>query len=135
MSRAKKEAEKVLRAIEFEPAPLSTNKGPVIPDNSPISKKDRRHSGRYYGRITKPQMKFSEIHQNAIDDKEHYDRWTEYKDGYRDWRNMHKNIYYTISFYSDELYYHLLRNNYLIRKYRKIREARKIKERLKSLSP
>ena len=75
MSKAKRLAEKFLRAIEFEPAPLSTKKGRIIPTCSPISRKDRRKSGRYFPRIIKPQMKFSKVYDEAINDQEHYDEW------------------------------------------------------------
>jgi hypothetical protein len=134
MSKAKRLAEKFLRAIEFEPAPLSTKKGRVIPTCSPISKKDRRKSGRYFGRIIKPQMKYSKIYEECMNDQEHYDEWRSCKDGFRDKSNMHKNVYYAMSFYNDELYYNLLRNNNKIRKEQKIRKAMKRKTRLKILA-
>jgi hypothetical protein len=134
MSKAKKLAEKFLKSIEFEPAPLSTNKGRYIPTCSPLSKKDRRKSGRYFPSIIKPQMKFSKIYEEGLNEQERWDEWRSFRDGFRDKTNMHKNIYIQMSWYNDELYYNLLRNNYQIKKERKIREAMKKKERLKRLA-
>ena len=49
-----------------------------------ITKKDRRHSGRITPKIIKPQMKYSEIKEKALEPNEVYDDWENYRDGFRD---------------------------------------------------
>lgn len=125
MSKAKILAEKFLKMIEFEAAPLSTNKGRRIPTCSPLTRKDRRHSGH---KII------------CFDDKDYpvqfdtYDSWSDYRDDMRDRSNMRKNIYIQMSWYNDELYYNLLRNNHKIKKEQKIRKIMKKRTRLKLAS-
>ena len=75
MSKVKKLAEKFLRKLEFEPAPLSTNKGRHIETKSPITKKDRRHSGH--------KVYFSDDDDYPIQ-FDTYDEWSNYRDSLRD---------------------------------------------------
>lgn len=49
------------------------------------SKKDRRHSGRYYPKIIKPNMKYSDIIIEALDPKSEYDEWISWRDSMRDY--------------------------------------------------
>jgi hypothetical protein len=124
MSKAKKEAEKMLKAIEFEAAPMSTDRGRRIPTCSPLTRKDRRHSGH---KII------------CYDDKDFpiqfdtYDSWSDYRDGLRDRSSMRKNIYIQMSWYNDELYNELIRINRKYRKHEKIRKVMKNKKKIKNL--
>ena len=48
------------------------------------TKKVRRHSGRVTPQVIKPDMKYSEIKEQALEPKEVYDDWENYRDGFRD---------------------------------------------------
>jgi len=50
-----------------------------------VTKKDKRHSGRYTPRIIKPQMSYDEMKVEALEPQENYDEWLSHKDGMRDW--------------------------------------------------
>ena len=49
-----------------------------------MNKKDKKHSGRYTPRLIKPQMKYDEIKEQALEPQEKYDDWLERRDGFRD---------------------------------------------------
>lgn len=86
MSKLKKQSEKILRAIEFEPAPLSTNKGKFIRnDHCPnkVNSKERRHRGWVTGRLAEKGMKYSEIFNEAIEPQDYWDDWQDHRDGMR----------------------------------------------------
>ena len=126
-SRLQKQAEKLLRKIEFEPAPLNNNKGPVIDDPGArrLTRKDRRHSGH---RIV------------YADDEDYpimfdsYDCWKEHRDGQRDKSKIIKNIspgqfhrskwFHNIKF-DEELYWQHRKERDKIRRMAKIRRIRK----------
>lgn len=50
-----------------------------------VSKKNRRHSGRYTPRLVCGGMKYSDMKDEALEPMEVYDDWTDYRDGMRDW--------------------------------------------------
>jgi len=83
MSRRKKQAEKLLKAIEFEAAPLSTNKGRMIRnDHCPnkMNSKNRRHRAWVTARWAKP-GKYKEAMAEGTDAAYYYDEWSSKKDG------------------------------------------------------
>lgn len=52
--------------------------------NKNITKKVRRHSGRYTPNIHSKCMKFDKIKDKALEPQEEYDDWIDYRDGQRD---------------------------------------------------
>jgi len=50
-----------------------------------MNKKVKRHSGRYTPRLIKPDMKYDQIKEDALEPLEDYDDWLEQRDGIRDW--------------------------------------------------
>ena len=74
--------QKILDALK-DKAELSIEKGPILPQKSKLSRKDRKHSGRYTPRIV-GKGKISEMIANAEEPGEEYDDWTNYRDGFRD---------------------------------------------------
>jgi hypothetical protein len=84
MSKRKKEAEKLLRAIEFESVPLSTNnRGRVIRnDHCPnkLNSKTKRHRGWITARWSKP-GKYKEAMAEGTDSTYYYDPWEDGHDG------------------------------------------------------
>lgn len=82
VSRREKLLRKMLQALDG-PAPLSTNKGPIVHTPRYISKKDKRNSGRISPRISHPKMKYSEIFDEGLDEQDFYDDWQDWRDGQR----------------------------------------------------
>jgi hypothetical protein len=83
MSKLKKQSEKLLRAIEFEPVPLSTNKGRILRnDHCPnkVNSKKRRHRGWITARIAGLD-KYSQMFADANEPPIYYDAWNTTKDG------------------------------------------------------
>lgn len=79
----------MLKKLSFEPARLSTNKGPLIRENTGItSRKDKKRKGRVRGRIIHPSMKWSEIYEEGLDPEEYWDDWRDHRDSYRDTSNL-----------------------------------------------
>lgn len=52
-----------------------------------LTKKDRRHSGRYTPRVA-GKGKYSEMIANAEEPQEEYDDWIERRDSMRDWNYL-----------------------------------------------
>ena len=50
-----------------------------------VTKKVRRHSGRYTPRVIEPGMKYADIVAEALEPVQQYDDWIERRDGMRDW--------------------------------------------------
>lgn len=77
----------MIRALLFEPAPLSNNKGPLLDDyrcHRFNSHKDLKRSGHVVGRIIHPNMKWKEIYQEGLEPQEYWDDWKDKKrDGLR----------------------------------------------------
>ena len=134
MSKLTKEAKKLLRAIEFEPAPLSTNKGNYVRSSfSRGTKKDKLNSGRYQPRIIKPQMKYSEIINEGLEPLEEYDDWQDWRDGQRDICNTSKiyKIGFTRSGWRKEVYDNLKQLNAKLKRHEYIRRQMRAKERMR----
>ena len=91
-SRRRKQAERILRALE-EPAPLNNNKGKIVHSKYPRSRKVRRHSGRRFPRIVGSGMKWSEIIKEALEPNSQWDDWKDYRDGMRHWWCEHFRKY------------------------------------------
>jgi hypothetical protein len=137
-SKLQKQAEKLLRAIEFEPAPLSTNRGKrILLSFSRGTKKDRLNDGRYHPRIIKPQIKYSEIQQEALEPQEEYDDWDNWRDGMRDFGFKNKDkIYKNVNLgkfhhWNEEAYYNLKHLNAKLKKHEYIRRQMRAKERIR----
>jgi hypothetical protein len=130
MSKAKKEAEKFLRAIEFEAAPLSKNKGRHIYD--PICRrltdKDRRHSGH--------KMYFCEDEEGYVTQFDTYDAWAEHRDGMRNIfaikkvSKIHPNMFWC----DEDRYWDLRKEIKRMKKKERIRKIMKYKEKLKKFN-
>lgn len=83
MSKLKKEAERLLRAIEFEPVPLSKNKGKCIRNDhcpSKFNSKKRRHKGWITPKLA-GKYKYSKIFEEGLEPQLMYEPWTTRKDG------------------------------------------------------
>lgn len=82
----RKALKKILDALR-EPAPLSTNTGPLIRGSSRyLSRKDKKHSGWVTPRFVKdPGMKYREAIQEALEPQVFWDEWKSWKDGFRNW--------------------------------------------------
>jgi len=79
----KRLAKKIIEALR-EPVPLSTNKGTFEYTKFKwASEKDRKNDGRVTPKIIHPEMKWSEIIENAIEPIIEWDDWLEYRDGFR----------------------------------------------------
>jgi len=118
MSKAKKLAEKFLKM-------LSTNKGRHIPTCSPLTKKDRRHSGH------KIIYSDDEDYPTQFDV---YDDWSNYRDSFRDVYtddNRIKKVNRKGSWRFGETM-KIQRNNLKIKRREKLRKAKKMKMRLKA---
>lgn len=134
-SKFKKEAMKLLKAIEFEKASLSQNKGKIILTHFDRgTKKDRLHDGRYYPKITRPQMKYSEIFREGLEPNQEYDEWKNWRDGIRNFGYKNNRIYKKIKegmFWDKEVYNKLKRLNAKLRKHEHIRRLMRRKEKIK----
>jgi len=138
MSNLKKQAEKLLKAIEFEPVPLSTNKGNIERTSfNRGTKKDKLNDGRYYPKVIKPQMKYSEIIDKALEPQEEYNDWNNWRDGFRDfgfrnkdkiYKNVNKGKFHN---WNGEAYLNLKQLNAKLRKHEHIRRMMRAKERMK----
>ena len=82
ISKNIKTKQRILDSLKDQ-ADLSTNKGKVIPTLSGLSRKDRKHSGRYTPIVFK-KGKMSEMVANADEPKDEYDDWSNYRDSFRD---------------------------------------------------
>lgn len=81
--KLRRETEKLLRAIEFESVPLSTNKGRFLRnDHCPnkVNSKTRRHKGWVTSRWAVP-GKYKEAIEDGLDPVYFYDEWESVKDG------------------------------------------------------
>lgn len=134
MSKLTKDAKKLLRAIEFEPAPLSTNRGTFVRRKwNRWTKKDKRQDGRYHPNIIKPQMKYSEIINEALEPQEEYNEWNNWRDGQRDLWNRDKiyKLGFKRSGWRKEVYDNLKQLNAKLKKHEYIRRQMRIKERMR----
>ena len=125
MSKLKTQAKRLLQAIEFEAAPLSNYKGRHIPTCSHMTKKDRRHSGRF--------VIYSDDEDYPIL-FEYWNDWADYRDSMRDKSNIRKNLYPRIWWRNEEGYWNLRKLNLKLRKHEKIRRMMRQKERLRQAS-
>lgn len=77
MSKAKKDAKKLLAALKFEPAPLSNKKGRVIdsPESRRLTTKDRRRSGH--------RIIYCEDEEGNVTQFDSYDDWRNHRDSMR----------------------------------------------------
>jgi hypothetical protein len=133
MSKRKKLAEKLLRAIEFESVPLSTNKGRMIRnDHCPnkMNSKNRRHKAWVTARWAKP-GKYKEAIAEGTDATYFYDEWQSVKDG------LHYDpdrTHIRSRFMSAGDKHNLQENNQRLIKLLQRRKARQEKEKLKNYS-
>lgn len=138
MSNLKKQAEKLLKAIEFEPAPLSINNGNrgvyIRTKFSRWTRKDKLHDGRYYPRLIKPQVKYSEIASEALGPKEEYNDWNNWRDGQRDLWNKDKiyKLGFKRSGWRKEVYDEVKQLNAKLKKHEYIRRQMRAKERMRN---
>lgn len=135
MSKLKKQAERLLRAIEFEPAPLSTNKGVLIRnDHCPnkVNTKKRRHRGWITARWAGP-GKYEEAMLNGLDSTYFYDDWQDARDGQRDIWNKDKiyKLGFKRSGWRKEVYDNLKQLNSKLKKHEYIRRMMRVKERMR----
>lgn len=87
VSRRVKLVKRLLRVLDG-PAPLSTNKGPLVRDPRArgISRKDKKQSGWVTPRWPKnPGMKYQDAVKEALEPQDFYDEWKSVKDGHRYW--------------------------------------------------
>ena len=126
-SRLQKQAEKLLKKIEFEPAPLSTNKGIHIddPNSRRLTRKDRKHSGH------KIIYADDEDYPIMFDS---YDSWNDYRDGIRnlyDRNKIYKIGYKRASCWRIENYNKIKKRNTELKKHEYIRQSKKDMKKLK----
>lgn len=119
---------KILDALN-EKAELSTDRGKYNGTRPrKITKKDRKHSGRYTPQIHQ-KGKFSEIIANVEEPREEYDEWTSMRDGFR--YNSDENHFFSKwksqRFDEEEVF----KINKKIKKQIKIRKAKKIRKNKK----
>lgn len=55
----------------------------IVYTKSKRSKKVRRHSGRRFPRLNKPNIKWSQIIKEALEPKSEWNDWLDYRDGMR----------------------------------------------------
>ena len=120
--------EKIKRRIldNLNSVELSTDRGKVISTPFRLSRKDKKHSGRYTPLIPE-KKKFSEMIANAEEPSEEYDDWIEYRDGFRD----KTKITDPDIFWDDEFKEEAIKRNQKIKKQLAIRKAMKEKDVLK----
>lgn len=131
----KKQAEKLLKAIEFEPAVLSTNKGNYIhTDHCPnkVNSKKRRHRGWITSRWA-GKGDYKEAMINGTDAVYFYDDWQDSRDGQRDLWNENKiyKLGFKRSGWRKEVYDNLKQLNAKLKKHEYIRRQMRAKERMK----
>ena len=152
MSRHKKQAKKLLKSIEFEQAPLSTNKGRMIRnDHCPnkMNSKNRRHKGWVTARWAGP-GKFKEAIAEGTEPAYFYDEWESVKDGihfdpdrthirsrFMSGQQRCRHCSPTCHLYEDceekDNINPIEENNKRLIKFSKIRRAKKQKERFKNI--
>ena len=86
ISKRKKQLQRLVIAMS-EKAEMSKDRGDFIPQKYKVSKKVKRHSGRYTPEIAQ-KGKFSEMIENAEEPTEEYDDWEKRRDGFRDERYL-----------------------------------------------
>lgn len=135
MSRLKKDAEKLLKAIEFEAVPLSQNKGTRLGnDHCPnkVNSKERRHRGWITSRWAGP-GKYKEAMLNGLDATYFYDDWQDARDGQRNLWD--KNKIYKLGFkrsgWRKEVYDNLKQLNAKLKRHEYIRRQMRAKERMR----
>jgi hypothetical protein len=138
MSKLKKQAEKLLKAIEFEPVPLSTKRGKVLGnDNCPnkVNSKARRHRGWVTARWAGPGKYKEAMLNDGLDSTYYYDDWQDKRDGQRDMWN--KDKIYKIRFqrnnWRKEVYDNLKQLNEKLRKHERIRRQMRNKEKMRNM--
>ena len=127
-SKKQKLKKRILDSLK-DKAELSTNKGNFISTNNPISKKVRKHSGRYTPQLS-ARGKYSEIIANAEEPAEEYDDWKNYKDSFRDKTKIRNPDL----FGDDEFKEEAIKRNLKIKKQLAIRKAKKEKKELEELN-
>lgn len=135
MSKLKKQAKKLLEAIEFEATPLSTNKGKILRnDHCPnkVNAKERRHRGWITARWA-GSGKYQEAMMNGLDPVYFYDDWQDARDGQRDLWNKDKiyKLGFKRSGWRREVYDNLKQLNAKLRKHEYIRRMMRAKERMR----
>ena len=125
ISKNRKARQRILNSLK-DRAKLSTNRGDFVSTKTPLSKKVRRHSGRYTPIIV-GKGKVSELVANAEEPQEEYDDWLEYRDGFRGDLDMKKLRKKKGSFWQDPD--EIKEINEKIKKQIKIRKAKKQKGR------
>ncbi|HUS51476.1 MAG TPA: hypothetical protein VMZ91_15005 [Candidatus Paceibacterota bacterium] len=126
MVTSKKQKIKKKILDNLNPAELSTDRGKVISTPFRLSRKDKKHSGRYTPRIPE-KKKFSEMIANAEEPSEEYNEWVNYRDGFRD----QTKITNPDIFWDDEFKEEAIKRNQKIKKQLAIRKAMKDKDMLK----
>ncbi len=81
ISKNKKEKRRILEALK-DKAKLSNNRGILIHSSYKISRKSKKHSGRYTPQIDQ-KGKISEMIANAEEPAEEYNEWLNWRDGWR----------------------------------------------------
>ena len=120
MSKAKRNAKRLLQALKFEPAPLNNKKGRVIdsPESRRLTTKDRRHSGH--------RIIYCEDEEGNVTQFDEYNDWSNYRDGMRNkWGRKVKRIYPQMFYRDEERYWDLRDEREKIRKKEEIRRMRK----------
>jgi hypothetical protein len=135
MSKSKKQAEKLLKAIEFEHAALSNNKGKILRnDHCPnkVNSKVRRHRGWVTSRWAGP-GKYKEAMLEGLDSTYFYDEWQSAHDGQRDLWNQNKiyKLGLKRSGWRKEVYDNLKQLNAKLKKHEYIRRQMKNKEKMR----
>lgn len=128
INRKQKLKKRILASLD--PAELSRDKGKVIPGKFKLSRKDKKHSGRYTP-IVPQKKKFSEMIANAEEPVEEYDDWMNYRDGFRDSFRDRTKIEDPNIFKDEENKEISRKRNLKIKKQLAIRKAKKDKKMLK----
>ena len=126
MVTSKKQKLKKKILDNLNPAELSTDRGKIIYIPFKLSRKDKKHSGRYTPRIPE-KKKFSEMIANAEEPSEEYNEWVNYRDGFRD----QTKITNPDIFWDDEFKEKAIKRNQKIKKQLAVRKAMKKKDMLK----
>jgi hypothetical protein len=135
MSKLKKQAKNLLKAIEFEAAPLSTNKGTILRnDHCPnkVNSKKRRHRGW----VTSRWAGKGDYKREMLEGNEpvyFYDDWQDARDGQRNLWDENKiyKLGFKRSGWRKEVYDNLKQLNAKLKKHEYIRRMMRAKERMK----
>ncbi len=93
-TRERKKLNKQLLDALSEKAELSNDRGDIIHQKHKLTRKDRRHSGRYTPKLHQKD-KFSEMIANAEEPQEEYDDWMNLRDGMRAiWNPIFKKFHW-----------------------------------------